>query len=307
MGRVKKKKSKISAFERRQGALGYLFLSPWLIGFLIFTAIPFIYTIYISFYQVSLEVTGWKMTYIGLDNYNVTFLRNPDFIPAIIEFIIMELIYSPVIVVIAFILALLLNRGLKMRAWFRALFFLPVIVMSGPVMYQLADSGGMSEIGIIDMTLYRMVEQFSPLLADLLDDLFANYSMMLWFTGIPIVLFISGLQKIDNSILEAAKIDSATGWQILWKITVPIIRPVIMVAMIFTIVQLGIYTLNPVMPLIQDAIYNTVNGLGLASAFAWVYSAVALLIIGVAFMILKSPNEKVVIEQKRLVRKGVYK
>jgi ABC-type sugar transport system permease subunit len=303
---MKKINKKASVFKKRQGLLGYMFLSPWLIGFLIFTAVPFVYTIYISFYQVSLEVVGWKMTYVGIDNYNVTFLRNPDFIPAVIEFIIMELTYSPVIVVIAFILALLLNRKIKLRAWFRALFFLPVIVMSGPVMYQLADAGGMNQVGIIDMTLYRMVEQFWPWLAERLGILFANYSMMLWFTGIPIVLFLNGLQKIDASILEAAKIDSATSWQILWKITVPIIRPVIMVAMIFTIVQLGIYTLNPVMPLIQTAIYNTVGGLGLASAYAWVYSAVVLIIIGLAFLVLKSPSEKVVIEQKRLIRKGVY-
>jgi ABC-type sugar transport system permease subunit len=302
------KKKKASVFKKRQGLLGYMFLSPWLIGFLIFTAIPFVYTIYISFYQVSLEVVGWTMNYVGIDNYNVAFLRNPDFVPALIEFMIMEVTYAPVIVVIAFILALLLNRNIKMRAWFRALFFLPVIVMSGPVMYQLADSGGMSQVGIIDMTLYRMVEQFWPWLAERLDILFANYSMMLWFTGIPIVLFLNGLQKIDVSILEAAKIDSATSWQILWKITVPIIRPVVMVAMIFTIVQLGIYdgTLNPVMPLIQTAIYNTVGGLGLASAYAWVYSAVVLVIIGLAFAILKSPKEKIVMEQKRLVRKGVY-
>jgi ABC-type sugar transport system permease subunit len=122
------------------------------------------------------------------------------------------------------------------------------------------------------------------------------------------VLFLNGLQKIDASILEAAKIDSATSWQILWKITVPIIRPVVMVAMIFTIVQLGIYdgTINPVMPLIQTAIYNTVGGLGLASAYAGVYSAVVLIIIGLAFAILKSPKEKIVMEQKRLIRKGVY-
>jgi ABC-type sugar transport system permease subunit len=243
---------------------------------------------------------------VGIDNYNVAFLRNPDFVPALIEFLMMELIYSPVIVVIAFILALLLNRKIQMRAWFRALFFLPVSVMSGPVMYQLADSGGMGTIGIMSMTLFLMVDQFAPWLSAWLVDLFLNYSMILWFTGIPIVLFISGLQKIDNSILEAARIDSANSWQILWKITIPIIRPVIMVAMIFTIVQLGIYSLNPVMPLISNAIYNTVGGLGLASAFAWVYSFVVLAIIGVAFLFLKSPKEKVVIEQKRLVKKGVF-
>jgi ABC-type sugar transport system permease subunit len=121
------------------------------------------------------------------------------------------------------------------------------------------------------------------------------------------VLFISGLQKIDNSIIEAAKIDSATSWQILWKITVPIVRPLVLVATILTVVQLGVYTLNPVMPLIADAIEQTIGGLGLASTFAWIYTVVTLGIIGIAFALLKGPSQKVVIEQKRLIRRGVYK
>ena len=298
------KQKKLSIFEKRQGKLGYLFLMPWLIGFLIFTALPFVYTIYLSFHGVSLTIEGWQITFVGLDNYNVTFLRNPDFVPGLISFITMELTYAPVIVVISFILALLLNRNIKFRAGFRALFFLPVIVMSGPVMYQLMDAGSMGSVGIRQMALYNMVYQFSPFVARQLEDLFNNYSFVLWFTGIPIVLFISGLQKIDTSVLEAARIDSATSWQILWKITLPIIRPIILVASILTIVQLGVYSLNPVMPLIQSVIYNTTNGLGLASAFAWVYSFVVLAIIGIAFWLLKGPSERVVMEQKRLIKQG---
>jgi len=296
-----------SAFEVRQSISGYIFLLPWLIGFLVFTAAPFLYTVYLSFHQVQLNITGWEMTFVGIDNYNLAFLRNPDFVPALIAFLIMEVTHTPVIVVISFILALLLNRGIKFRGAFRALFFLPVIVMSGPVMYQLMDSGGMGSIGIREMSLYMMVYQYWPFLAEQLENLFENYSLILWFTGIPIVLFISGLQKIDSSIIEAAKIDSATGWQILWKITVPIVRPLVLVATILTIVQLGVYTLNPVMPLISNAIENTVSGLGLASTFAWIYTVVALAVIGTAFFLLKGPSERVVMEQKRLIRKGVYK
>ena len=265
---------------------------PWIAGFVAFTAIPFLYTIFLSFHDVSLTVEGWKIDFTGINNYNVVFFRNTEYVPALVSFITMEFTYAPAIVVIAFILALLLNREIAFRSGFRALFFLPVIVMSGPVMYQLMDAGGARNIGIEDMMLYNMIAQFSRPVARGLEILFENYSMVLWFTGIPIVLFISGLQKISVHVIEAARIDAATHWQILWKITIPILRPIVLVCFILTIVQLGVYSLNPVMPLIQNALYNTVSGLGLASAMAWVYSAIALGIIALAFFLLKGPAEK---------------
>jgi ABC-type sugar transport system permease subunit len=171
--------------------------------------------------------------------------------------------------------------------------------MSGPVLYQLMDVGSAANVGIESMALFNMVYQFSPAVAGGLVFLFENYSVVLWFTGIPIVLFISGLQKIDSGIIEAAKIDSATSWQILWKITVPIIKPIILITTIFTIIQLGLFPLNPVMDLIQTAITFTVSGLGLASAFAWIYSFVVLAVVGIAFALLREKKEK----PERLIRR----
>jgi ABC-type sugar transport system permease subunit len=298
-----KNAKKLSVLEKRQGFLGYMFLLPWLIGFFFFTVWPFLYTIFLSFHEVRLTIEGWETAFSGIDNYNLAFFRNTEFVPALISFITMELTYAPVITVIAFILALLLNQNLKFRAGFRALFFLPVIVMSGPVMYQLMDSGGMTFAGINDMMLYQMVAQFSKPLADALVFLFQNFSVVLWFTGIPIILFITGLQKINVSMLEAAKIDSATSWQILWKIIIPIIRPIAMVSVILTIVQLGTYSINPVLLMVQEAIYNTTAGLGLASAFAWIYTAAALALMGLAFALLKNPKEDAAEEIKMAKKK----
>ncbi|MCL2092721.1 MAG: sugar ABC transporter permease [Treponema sp.] len=293
------KKKKLSVFEKRQNFLGYMFLLPWLFGFLVLTVWPFIYTIYLSFHEVFFSIEGWQISYVGIDNYNLAFFRNPNFVPALISFLTMELAYAPVITVIAFILALLLNQSIKFRAGFRALFFMPVIVMSGPVMHQLMDSGGMTITGIEDMILFQMVAQFSMPLATALVFIFANFSMVLWFTGIPIILFITGLQKINISILEAARIDSANSWQILWKIVIPIVRPIIMVSVILTVVQLGTYDINPVLPMVQDAIYVTTRGLGLASTYAWVYTAAALGLMGIAFALLKEPNESAEESMKR--------
>jgi len=296
----KPKKRSISYQARRNALVGYAFMAPWIIGFLIMTAWPFVRTIYLSFFNVTWDVTGRSYDFVGIDNYHLAFLRNADFVPNLIEFVIMQITYAPVITVLAFILALLLNREIKGRGFFRAVFFLPVIIMSGPVMHELLDSGAMATYVItIDHVMVRMVLHYSLTITNALVHMFSNYTIILWFTGIPIILFISGLQKIDTGILEAARIDSATSWQILWKITLPMLRPIIMVSFILTIVQLANYALNPVLPMLQAAIDDTVGGLGLASAFAWVYTVVVLLLIGVVFLFLKGPKEEVPPEVKR--------
>jgi ABC-type sugar transport system permease subunit len=291
------------AIARRRAITGYLFMLPWIAGFLVFTAFPFVYTIYLSFFEVRLTVLGYELEFVGLNNYVVALFRNVDFVPGLISFLIMEVTYAPTIVILSFILALLLNRPMKMRPAFRILFFLPVIVMSGPVMSQIMDSGAAAMTGLESLFVFTVVENYSRQLAQALAYLFANFSMVLWFTGIPIILFINGLQKINGSIIEAATIDAATSWQILWKITIPILRPIFVVVTIFTVVQLSLFSTNPVSALIQNAIIFTVGGLGLASAFAWVYSLVILLFIGLAFLLLKEPKDTPARIQKRLERK----
>jgi len=304
----KKLTKKDRSIKRRQYLLFYLFMAPWIIGFLLLTAWPFFYTIYLSFHSVSDTVLGWDQTFIGIENYNVALFRNPSFTAALVSFVTMQIAYVPAITVVAFILALLLNRGIKFRSAFRAIFFLPVIVMSGPVMYHLLDAGaavatpvvGDVEQAIVTwIWLDNIIAYFSIHLANILFFLSMNFTTVLWFTGIPIILFLSALQKLDTGVLEAAKIDSATSWQILWLITVPVLRPIILVSVILTIVQIASYPLNPVLPMIQTAIFQTMNGLGLASAYAWIYSAIILLIIGVAFLLLKAPKDTVPPEVKR--------
>jgi ABC-type sugar transport system permease subunit len=153
-------------------------------------------------------------------------------------------------------------------------------------------STGSVQIGNVrGVFIFQILESYSPILADLVIFLFNNFAIVLWFSGIPIVLFLNGLQKINTQLFEAAQIDGATGWQILWKITLPIIRPIILVSTIFTIVQLGMFPINPVYGMIQNAIFDTVAGLGLASAYAWIYSFLVLILLGVAFLLLKDHSK----------------
>lgn len=289
-----KKKTKVKknkGFKEISSRSGYKFFLPWLIGFLIFTAFPFIYTIFLSFHQVKLTVLGWSTTFTGIQNYVTALLRNANFTPALVQFVLAEVVYVPVIVTVALILAILMNGDFKFRTVFRIIYFLPVIVISGTVMTQLMNSGTVQLGNVRQVFIYQILNSYSPFLASMITFLFNNFTIVLWFSGIPIVLFLNGLQKINTQLFEAAQIDGATGWQILWKITLPIIKPIILVATIFTIVQLGMFPINPVYGMIQAAIFDTVGGLGVASAYAWIYSFAVIILLAIAFLVLKDHSK----------------
>lgn len=290
------KKKKGNAYQRRQNRLGYLFMMPWIIGFVIFTLFPFAATIYLSFTDVNSTILGWEINFVGLSNYVTAFFKNVEFVPALLDFLAMIIPYTFVVIIVSFIIAYLMNKLTRFRGVFRTIYFLPVIIMSGPVMSQILDAGvseHMEEVSRYDgLFIMNMIESYSPHFANVLGGVLDELAVILWFTGIPIVLFINGLQKINPSLFEAAKIDSANNWQILWKIVIPLIKPIALVCTIFTIAQLGTYDTNPVYALIKTATGNMSGGLGYAATYAWIYSFIVLLIIGIAFLIFRDKKEK---------------
>ena len=294
--KMKNRHNKITSFQKRQDKYGYLFMLPWILGFAMFTAFPFIFTIYLSFTNVRQTVLGFDIKWSGLDNYITALFKNVDFTPAILEYLFMILPYTFIVVILSFILAYMLNRITFLRGFLRTVYFLPVIIMSGPVMSQLLDStANGSEMGDIlefaNIFIIQMIMAYSFDMAVMLINIFQQLSIILWFTGIPIILYINGLQKINPNMYEAAQIDSANSWQILWKITIPIIKPTVLVVTIFTIANIGTFSLNPVYDLIRTATENTNGGLGIAATFAWLYSLLVLLLIGLVFLILRNRDK----------------
>lgn len=296
---MKEKRFKLNRIEfmakkiltKKQNRTGYGFLGLWLFGFITFTLYPLFYSFFLSFNDVRLTVKGWETTWVGFTNYTNTFLLNTTYVPALIEFIIMEVVYVPIIIIISFILALLLNREMKLRGMFRIIYFLPVIVLSGPVMFQLISSDSTKIGEVTENFIYKAIFTVSEPFANVIELMFENLSLILWFTGIPIVLFINGLRKIPSTLYEAAQIDGATSWQILWKIKIPLIKPIAMVVGFFSIVQLGLYEINPTYDLIRGALANTSGGMGIAATFSWIYAFVIVILVVILFLLLKEPKE----------------
>lgn len=296
------KKKKMRTYQQRQDRSGYAFMAPWIIGFAIFTLFPFVMTIYLSFTNVKSTILGYEIQWTGLDNYYTAFFTNEKFLPALLAYLKMIIPYTFIVVVLAFIIAYLLCKITVGKSILRTIYFLPVIIMSGPVMSQLlsvqnaaapASDAAQATNAYSNIFIMQMIQSYSPGLANGLAGIFDQLSIILWFTGIPIVLFINGLQKINPSIYEAAKIDSANAWQIMWKITIPMLKSVGLIITVFTVIQLGMYdSINPVYELIQEATNDTNGGLGFAATYAWIYSFVALLLIGVVFLLFKDRKPK---------------
>jgi len=282
-----KKLTSASTIENQNG-IAYLFLAPWLIGFVTFVIYPFFKTIYNTAFKITTEA-GELVYDFNLGDHAGNFgtaLRNLYFFPQLLDFIVMEITYVPTIIIVAFILALLLNTGAKGQSTFRLIYFFPVIIMSGPVAGILKYNGAGSLFDYINNIIFKMLVSYSHRLAEALSGLFANFTMVLWFTGIPIILFINALQKINTNLYEAAKIDGASNWQILWKIKVPIVKSTGFIVSVFTIVQLGTYSLNPIYQTLKNSIYDTAAGIGLASTFAFIYTVVVFLLVGIAYLLL---------------------
>lgn len=272
--------------KRRSSAIGYSFISLWIVGYLIFALYPIVYSFYLSLFKVRLDGGAINLTFEGFNNFAAAFLYDPYFVEILIEYVLEMLLNVPITIVFALIIAMLINQPIKGKAVFRTIFFLPVIITTGPVIQELMNQGAttlpsIEQYGVIDL----IINNLNNAIADPLQALFDTILLVLWFTGIQILIFLAGLQKIDKEIYEASMIDGAGPWESFWKITLPQIMPLITVIIIYTTVSMSIFSLNEVIIYIQNVMLgeSTVGtlttGYGYSAALAWIYFTVMVLII----------------------------
>ncbi len=282
---MKRKKS----LKKRKAKYGFLFILPWLIGFLVFVLWPLCQSFYFSLNVIRMRPTGRVFKFVGLANYQNVWLKDMNFVQELIGFLISTLLRLPVIVVFSLIIALLLNGKIKFKGSFRTIFFLPVVIASGPIMDQLINQGATSIPMIDQSTISNLLNTFLPTwLVSPISSLFSEIIIVLWYSGVQILIFIAGLQKIDRSLYEAAKIDGGSAWECFWKITLPILKPMILLNAIYTLVTLANSGQNNIINLIYNNMFSATRGYGFASAMAWMYSLVILVILGGVGLLLGS-------------------
>ena len=280
------KKTKIT-LRTRDAMLGMAFLLPWLIGLLIFTMFPLIYSVWLSLCQVEFGVNGISTSFVGMRWYKEAFTADANFIRYMLEAIKSIGFSTPIILVASIVLALLLNRSMRGRAFFRALYFFPVIIISGPVMSKLMSNQATTIIHPEQYMVYQVVENLPAILSVPLLYIFENLVIILWYSGVQTLIILAGLQKIGDPIYEAASIDGASAWQKFWKITLPHLRPMILMSAVYTIVELAGVSTMSIHGLIEYNMMNTLKPYSYSSALSWLYTLVVLALLGIAFLILR--------------------
>ena len=226
-----KKKRSIS-LKTRDSLVGTLFMSPWLIGLLVFTLIPFIYSVWLSLCSVEFGPDGMQTAFVGGRWYKEIFSADAYFLQALKDTLQFIVLFMPMILVVAIICALLLNKALHGRTFFRILFFFPVVVISGPVMEKLISNQATAIISADTYYVYQVIENLPAILSTPLMYIFDNIVLILWYAGVQMLIVLAGLQKIGDSLYEAASIDGAGKWKQLLHVTLPGIAPTIIIMLI---------------------------------------------------------------------------
>lgn len=292
-----KKVKKLKGLRKRNAISGYLFILPFIVGFLAFMVKPFFQSLYMSFCNVELGAGSFKMGFAGIANYLRAFTVDTEFNRLLAEEIWRMSYNALAIMVFSFFVALVLNQKFKGRAFVRAVFFLPVILSSGVILGIEYDNsllasvqdtiqqstGDASITGVIEEIL--MTSGIGGEVFDIVFEIVDGVYDVAIASGIQIIIFLSGLQTISASMYEAAEIDGCTKWESLWKITFPMISPLFLVNWIYTIVDFCMRSDNAVIEKISDTMIVDLN-YGFASAMSWIYFLVVILIIGISSLII---------------------
>ena len=293
--RTIRQKKHVMPYESKKSLAGFLFVSIWVIGFIFFFLLPFLQSVRYSFSDIVLNPNGgYTLNFIGWKNYIKAFTTDAEFLPAVFSSLGAMLYQAPIIVLFSLFVAIILNQKFVGRTFVRGIFFIPIIVangvilsiMNGDVLSQTIMQGSSSSTLFQSEFLYELMfksgmsQEFVNGLTGVVDSLFA----LIWKSGIQIIIFLAGLQTIADSMYEAAKIEGATGWETFWKITFPMISPMIILNLIFTIIDSFTDYNNVVMKYINEQQIGM--RLAYSSTLGWVYFLMVVVIIVMVYLII---------------------
>lgn len=271
----------------REALTGYGFVLIWIVGFGLFTFIPLVETIRYSVNKVTVTASSINLDFVEWANYSRALFTDPTFVELLIGYTIETLVSVPIVLIFAMIIALFLNLKFKLKGIFRVVFFLPIVITSGPVIRELTSQGAASAPGIsTSPAIVEFLEQLPRTLRSPIEFLLTSFILILWFSGVQIMIYLASLQKIDQSVYEAAAIDGASGWEAFWKIVLPSLSAATVVNAVYTIVTLSHFSENKVIQYIYSQTYNVQGGIGYASAMAFIYFGLMIVLLGVVYLFL---------------------
>lgn len=280
-------------YKWKEYGTGYMFMLPWIIGFSVFMSFPIGWSLWLSFNKVRLSSTGFIYEWVGLRNFKEALFLDNEYSVELLTFFRDMLVMIPIIIIFSLSIAILLNQNFPGRFIYRAVFFLPVIFSTGEVLNELFTQGAGDVPFISQYGIDTLITQYvSPVYANPILSILSMIIIILWSSGVQILIFIAGFQTISKSIYEAVRIDGASPWSSFWKITLPGIVPFIALNLLYTMVDLFTFTFNPVIDLIRFHMFRPATGYGYASALAWLYFFLIMILIAFILWFVSSSNKR---------------
>lgn len=285
-----KKIKRNRGIEELKSLYGRCFVLPWFIGFVIFFAAPLIQSIIFSLSDVTTIPGGVDIKFNNFENYRYALLVHEWYAKWIKGSITTMLYNLPIILLLSLVLALFLNQKFRGRLFFRALYFLPVIIATGRVITMIysttgdssvSGSSGVSEsfsAGMIDVDQIVSLLNIGSSAGKYITQTIGSIFDLVWRCGIQIILFLAGLQSVPSALYEASKVEGATKWEEFWFITFPSLSRVTLLVGIFTMVEIITYErsslISEIYGMMSKAIYDQ------TSAMLWFYFLVQGAILG---------------------------
>ena len=280
-------------YEQKKKWAGCLFILPWLVGFLTLFLRPILSSVRYSVTDATIT-EGMKGDFIGLSLYVKAFSSDQKFV----QYLTAELgnfaYHVPVILCFSLFLAVRLNQRFHGRTVMRAIFFIPVIcgsgvilqIMSGDAMSQSVISGARSSMLYQSSALEQILLNtgLSDDLVKTLTGIVSDIFNLTWKSGLQILLFISGLNAIPPHLYEAAHVEGATSWESFWKITLPMVSPIVIVNLIYTVIDGFTDYQNSVMTYILD--FGKRLEFSYSAALSWIYFVLVGAIVGIVYAVI---------------------
>ena len=285
-------KAKTASRLREKEALkGYLFLLPLMFGLLMFFIIPMIDSVRMSVSDVSVSPDGRKMAFSGFGYFKEALFVSNDFRETATSSVLSMLLTTPLVMIFSFFMASVLNQKFRGRTFFRVVLFIPVIIMmtSGQTNALESQMNGMSSYkDTFDVSAEAFTSQIANYLleagvSEKITNGITEVTNMVYsvinLSGIQILIMLTGMQSISPALYEAAKVEGGTAWENFWKITFPMVSPLILTSFIYTIIDSFTASTNSVMVAINTAF--TSGELGMMAAYAFSYMLIIFAVLGI--------------------------
>lgn len=288
-------KTRRLSLEQKRAWTGVLFATPLIIGMILLFLLPLLQSLRYSFSSIQLTEGGFDVVYEGIGNYTSLFTTNPDYPRRLTESVLGMVVNVPIIIFFSLFAAVLLNQKFRGRTFARAVFFLPVILTSSAIAGISISFfvGGMSMGGVgadagadqesimqsVELKKLLLESGLAPVIVGYLTGAVDRIYDIIGASGVQILIFLAGLQSISPSLYEASRIEGATGYEIFWKVTFPMMTPLILTNVVYSIIDS--FAASPVNELIRQAAFSLFD-FGLSAAMSWVYFLVVAVILAVS-------------------------